>query len=281
MQEQASAGALFRLGRLGDAIAAATARLRREPGAAGARVLLAELLLFAGNLERADVQLDTAGTVDPSLSIAVAEFRQLLRAERARHQLLTEGRVPEFLDGPTEAQRAALAAAVALRAGDPALAARHAAAAEAARPAAAFILGDQAGEQRVDDLRDADDLIGGSLEVLTPTGKYLWVPFERVVALHLPPPERPRDLYWRRARLQVEGGPDGEVYVPALYMSDGLAAGAVASGDAADDEALRLGKVTDWRELADGLTLGVGQRVLFAGEAGVPVMELTSLTRVA
>jgi type VI secretion system protein ImpE len=268
VQDEVSAGELFREGRLRDAIAAATARVRREPGAAASRVLLAELLLFAGNLERADVQLDTAGTIDPSLGIAIAEFRQLLRAEQARGQLLSEGRVPAFLDDqPTDAQRAALACVVAIRAGDLGAATVQVAASEAARPVVAFMLGDR----RFDDLRDADDVIGGSLEVLTPTGKYLWVPFERIAALTLHPPERPRDLFWRRATLEVDGGPSGEVYVPALYPCDA----------AESDEALRLGRATDWRDLADGLTRGVGQRVFMAGEEGVPVMELTSLTRAA
>ncbi len=267
VQDQASVGALFRQGRLRDAIAAATARVRQEPADAAARMLLAELLLFAGSFERADAQLDTAATIDPSFGIAVAEFRQLLRAEQARSQLLSEGRVPEFLATPTASQQAALAAVVALRAGDPAAAAVEAAAAEAARPAAAFAIG----EQVVDDFRDADDLIGGSLEVLTPTGKYFWVPFERVVALTLHPPERPRDLFWRRATLTVDGGPSGEVYVPALYVSD----------PAESDEALRLGRATDWRELADGLTRGVGQRIFLAGAEGIAVMDLAPLAQAA
>jgi type VI secretion system protein ImpE len=263
---EVSAGGLFREGRLKDAIAAATARVRAQPGAAGMRVLLAELLLFAGNLERADTQVDTAATLDPTLAIAVAEFRQLLRAEQARGQLLSAGRVPEFLeDGPTAAQQAALACVVAIRAGDLTAAAMRAAEAEAVRAAVAFLVDGRL----VDDFRDADDVVGGSLEVLTPTGKYMWIPFERVLALTLHAPERARDLYWRRATLEVANGPHGEVYVPAVYGCDA----------AESDEALRLGRATDWRDLAEGLTRGIGQRVFMAGEDGVPVMELASLVR--
>lgn len=265
---EASPGALFRAGRLNDAIAAATARVRKAPGAAPARMLLAELLLFAGNLERADTQVDTAATLDPSLAIAVAEFRQLLRAEQARGQLWSAGRVPEFLDdGPNETQQAALACVVAIRAGDLTAAVAHAAKAEAARVPAAFTIG----TRHVDDFRDADDVIGGSLEVLTPTGKYLWIPFERVAALTLHAPERPRDLYWRRATLEVANGPNGEVYLPAVYGCDA----------SESDEALRLGHATDWRDLADGLTRGVGQRLFMAGDEGIPIMELSTLVRAA
>ena len=104
--------------------------------------------------------------------------------------------------------------------------------------------------------------------MLTSTGKYLWIPFERVAELTLHAPERPRDLYWRRATLAVEGGPNGEVYVPALYLCP----------PDETDEALRLGRATDWRDLADGLTRGVGQRVFLAGDDGVSIMDLSSVT---
>ena len=88
---------LFRAGRLADALAAANAEVKAAPTDLGRRVLLAELLLFSGNLERADVILDAAGQLDPSVAVVVSEFRQLLRAETARRQLYRDGRVPELL----------------------------------------------------------------------------------------------------------------------------------------------------------------------------------------
>ena len=167
-----TAAALFRAGKLDDAVAAAQAALRKAPTDLNARVLLGELLAFTGNLERADVVLDAASAIDPTTALVVAEFRQLIRADMARRQLFRDGRVPEFLADPTEAQRLQLAALVALRAGDMAEAARQAEAAEAARPRAPGKHGDAA----FDDLRDADDLLAGSFEVLTTTGKYFWIP---------------------------------------------------------------------------------------------------------
>src|SRR3954454_7685714 len=129
-----TAAALFRAGKLDDAIAAAQAALRKAPTDVNARVLLGELLLFTGNLERADVVLDAASTIDPSTAVVVAEFRQLIRADMARRQLFRDGRVPELLADATEVQRLQLAALVALRANDMAEATKNAAAAEAARP---------------------------------------------------------------------------------------------------------------------------------------------------
>jgi len=260
---QTTAGSLFRQGRLDDAIAAASGAVREQPAEVASRVLLAELLLFAGNLERADVILDAASGVDPAAAVVLAEFRQLLRAETARRQLYRDGRVPEFLGEPTPTQRASLAALVALRAGDVAAAAREAAALESGRPAAAG----RAGETRFDDFRDVDDLLAGTFEVLTTTGKYFWIPTERVQSVTFHAPKRPRDLYLRRATMDVRAGPDGEVYLPVLYADPG--------GDASPEQ--RLGRASDWRELAPELVRGIGQRTFLVGEDAHGIMELTTL----
>jgi len=254
-----TAANLFRAGKLDEAVAAAQAALRKAPTDLNARVLLGELLAFTGNLERADVVLDAASAIDPSTAMVVAEFRQLIRADMARRQLFRDGRVPEFLSDPTETQRLQLAALVALRAGDLAEAARQAEAAEAVRPHAPGKHGDTA----FDDLRDADDLLAGSFEVLTTTGKYFWVPVERVQTLEFHAPKRPRDLLWRRASMTVAEGPDGEVYLPAVYAAEEQLT-----------DALRLGRETDWRQAEGGPVRGVGQRLLIVGEDAVPMMEL-------
>jgi type VI secretion system protein ImpE len=262
-----TAGALFQARQLDAAIAAANAEVRRNPGDLGSRVLLSELLLFAGNLERADVILDAASRVDPSSAVVVAEFRQLIRAETARRQCRREGRVPEFLGEPTAALRAALAARVALRGDDAAEAARCAAEAETARPRVPGACKQDGAATAFDDFRDVDDLCAGFFEVLTTTGKYFWIPTERVESIVFHPPRRPRDLAWRRATISVNAGPDGEVYVPAIYDS--------AETGLADD--YRLGHATEWRGEEGDLVCGIGQRVFLAGDEAHGIMGLAEL----
>jgi len=263
-EAQETAGALFRAGKLAPAVEQAGLAVKKSPGDLAARLLLGELLLFAGNLERADVILDAASQLDPSAAVVVAEFRQLLRAEMARRQLRRDGRLPEFLGEPTPAQRAVLAAHVALRAGDAAEAAQQAAEAEALRPR----VPGRDGKAAFDDFRDADDLCAGSFEVLTTTGKYYWIPTERVESMEFHAPRRPRDLAWRRASMSVSDGPDGEVYLPTTYGND--------EPDLADD--YRLGRATDWREAGAGPVRGVGQRTFLVGDDARGIMDLTALT---
>ncbi len=256
-------GALLKAGKLDEAVTAAGAAVKKTPGDLAARVFLAELLLFTGNYERTDVILDAATGIDPEAVIVVAEFRQLLRAEIARRQYWRDGRLPEFLGEPTETQRLLLAASVSMRGGDAGESGKLAQAAEAARPPAKVTIAGVVHE----DFRDADDLCGGTLEVLTSTGKYYWVPIERVQSIDFHPAKRARDLFWRRATISVQGGPDGDVYIPVLYSPP----------VALDDDTLRLGRATDW--VGEGLepVRGIGQRTFLVGEEAMEVMSLETI----
>lgn len=270
------AGHLFRDGKLSEAVAAANAAVRKVPTDIGARILLGELLVFAGNLERADRILDASAEIDPAAALVVAEFRQLLRGETARRQLFSEGRLPEFLSEPSPAQRLALAAVVALRDGNATEAGRLAEQAEVVRIHPA---GNARGEA-FDDMRDGDDLLASCFEVITTTGKYFWIRPERLSLLEFHPAKRPRDLYWRRATMQVAGGPDGEVYLPAIYP---LATCKTETAQTAKlSDALRLGRATDWQQTGeDGPVRGVGAVTILVGDEAMTWLEMKTITFLA
>src|SRR5262245_18737237 len=125
----------FKAGKLGDAVTAALEQVRAAPADRGKRTFLAELFCFAGDLERADKQLDVLVQPDAADVMAVTLFRQLLRGETARREVFAHGRVPEFLTQPSECVRLHLEAAIRLRENDPAEAAELLTKAEAIRPA--------------------------------------------------------------------------------------------------------------------------------------------------
>ena len=254
---------LFEAGRLQEAIDAALVDVKKHPTDTDRRGLLAELLCFAGSWERADKQVDAIGQQDPQSIVGLSLIRQLIRAEVARQECFRHGRPPEVLAEPTESFRKSLEALVALREGDAAQAAILAAESERARPAIAGTSGDRS----FSGFRDLDDLTAGVFEVLTCTGKYYWIPIERVQSIEFQPPKRPRDLLWRRADMTVEDGPSGEVYLPAIYFPF----------DEEQDDQLRLGRGTEWLEGPQQPTRGRGQRMLLVGDDATGIMELTSL----
>ena len=253
----------FSAGRLDEALAAATADVKSQPTDLDSRWFLTELLCFAGDLERADKQLDVLMTQAPDAALGIALFRQLIRAELSRREFYAQGRVPEFVDHVTPVQQLHLEASLSLREGKPADAARLLEQAEEQRP---VVRGECNGE-RFEGLRDLDDLTASFLEVLTSNGKYYWVPWERIELIEFHPPERPRDLLWRRVHMIVRGGPDGEVFLPVLY----------AGSEREADPAARIGRSTDFREEPAGPVRGIGQRMLLCGEVDRPIMELKTL----
>src|SRR5262249_23698319 len=136
--------------------------------------------------------------------------------------------------------------------------------AEARRPKVAGTCNGRAFE----DLRDLDDLTACVFEVLTGNGKYYWIPIERVEHVEFRPPQRTRDLLWRRARMIVRDGRAGEVFLPVLYAG--------SHAEAAD--LVRLGRATEWRGGDDTPVRGIGQRTFLVGDEPRPILELETLT---
>jgi type VI secretion system protein ImpE len=254
----------YREGRLQKAIAAATDDVRRHPADSKRREFLCELLCLAGDLERADRQLDTLGHQDSEVLVGVGMFRHLIRAEQARQQFYADGRLPELLGSPPPALKLLLEASIRLREGHPAEAAGLLAQAEEERPRVTGTCDGAA----FDDLRDLDDRTASVLEVLTSTGKYYWVEMERIERIEFRPPARPRDLLWRRAHLIVRDGPDGEVFLPTLYPGS----------REEPDERFRLGRATEWRDGDGAPTRGIGQRTLLVGDEARPILEIKEIT---
>ena len=259
-----SAKELLEAGQLRDAIKAMTDEVKRNPTDVQRRGLLAELLCVGGNLERADAQLEVIVQQDPKAAVSVALLRQLIRADTARHDFYASGRLPEFLDQPPAHVQRCLEASIALREKRPADAMRLVAEAEEQRPR----LAGTCNGKPFDDLRDLDDMTAPVFEVFTSTGKFYWIPVDRVHSIEFRAPERPRDLIWRRASMSVAEGPDGEVFLPGTYCQDGADA----------DERALLGRVTEWRG-GDGLPMrGVGQVCFLVGEESVPIMQMENVT---
>jgi type VI secretion system protein ImpE len=257
--------ALLSQNRLDDAIAAQIEIVRAKPAEADQRALLAEFLCLAGQWERADKQLDLIGTQQPGLAVGVALFRQLIRGAIAREEVFLKGAVPEMLGGATEPLQATLAALLDLRDGSEESASATLKAAEAKRVS----LSGTCDDKPFDDIRDGDDLTAGLLEVISSTGKYFWVPLDRVSELEFEKPKTLRERIWRQASLSVREGPDGIVYIPALYP---LLPNRTLSVEA------RLGRLTDWEELKGGAMVGIGVRTILIGDHGLTLDEITSLS---
>jgi type VI secretion system protein ImpE len=253
----------FEAGRLGAAVEACAAELRKEPTHGGRRVFFAELLCFQGEWERADKQLETLQQQDPKHAVQTTLLRQLIRAELARRDVFTQGRVPDFVVEPSPTLTLHLRALVSVREGDLKAANALLADAESQRPA----VSGHCDGVLFDEIRDLDDLTAAFLEIVTGAGKYYWLPFELLTTLDLDAPKRPRDLLWRPVHVELQGKPSIDGFVPTLY---------VGSCQSPDDE-LRLGRATQWTDAEFGPVRGSGLRMMLIGEADKTILEIGSI----
>ena len=251
----------FEAGQLSEAITSITDEVKKKPTDVSKRGFLTELLLIAREWDRADKQLDFIGHQNPEAMTTVAMWRQLLRAGQARDQFFSEGRVPEVLEEPDELVQLYLKASLSLREGNKAEAFETLEQAEAIRPK----LSGKMDGVAFDDIRDLDDSFPGVFEILTSTGKYYWIPANRVVSIEFHKPESAVDLVFRRATIHTnKEGPEGDVYFPAIYptlLEE-------------DKDRILLGRTTDWVGGEGEPVLGVGLKMFYANDEAKTIMEI-------
>ncbi len=176
-----NADALYREGRLSEAIEALNQVLRSDPTDIRSRTFLFELLCFSGAFERARKQLDAIGTADPELNLTAAWYQEALVAEEKRHEMFQDGGLPD-IGSPPQSVRGTLN-------GKP-----------------------------FSDLRDGDPRLGPRLEIIV-GGRYTWMPLEHLATLAMEPPKRLRDLYWAPVQIETTEALDGyagEALLPVM-----------------------------------------------------------------
>ncbi len=119
-------------------------------------------------------------------------------------------------------------------------------------------------------LVDADPRIGPRLEVFV-AGEYMWLPLEHIESIQMEAPKRLRDLLWApavvRPGARFSGQELGEVLLPVMTPLSWQH----------DDDAVRLGRVTEWSELASGEQVPVGQKLLLVDGEEFPILEVREL----
>ncbi|NTF44171.1 type VI secretion system accessory protein TagJ [Rhizobium rhizogenes] len=248
---------------LDEAIELAKAHVKTAPSDKDARYLFIDLLILSGDYARADAQCNLAATFAPEDTMGFALLRNQLRAMAARSAWFDTAAAPDFPNGPTALDQAALKVAVAHRDGS--------------KDAAAELqsLEEIRGERPmswngrpVSDFRDLDDRIPHALEVIMTGGAYLWIDFSRLAALRVEPISRPRDLAFRSAELELVDGAVATVLLPAIYHGTTGAR-------------LLLGRETEWIDEPTGITTGRGQKCFLAGDDVISFHELETLEAVS
>lgn len=255
---QAKALALFDAGKLGPAIEELTREVKANPADTARRTSLFEMLCFTGDWDRAERQLDVIAHQSAQAEVGTQVYRNNIKAERDRHRLFSAGLQPHFLVEPPTYVDLHLAAIDRLREGNATGAREALDRAEEERPA----LVGKINNQQFQDFRDYDDLVGPVLELIV-QDKYTWLPFEQIKQMEIAAPRNLRDLVWASARVESVDGTIGEVFLPALY----------AGSSQHPNDQVRLGRMTDWKQVGEDLYRAVGLRLFLVDDEDKPIFE--------
>ncbi len=249
-------------GKLKEAIEATLNHVRTKPTDITARIFLFELSCFSGDWERAEKQLDVIGNQDANAMVGSLIYRQNFKAERDRISVFNDGLIPECLMTPPKYVEDLLIAGTHIREGKNKEARELLDRAEEERPAFACKINGEESE----DFRDYNDLTMCVFETIV-KDSYSWLPFEHIENVKFFPVKSLRDMFWRQAEVEMINGTKGEMFFPTLYVESFKN----------DDDQIRLGKVTDWREVGEDIFAGEGVRTFQFDGGYLPISKIETI----
>lgn len=253
----------LRAGNLGECLAAVQGQVRQQPAESKHRVFLFQLLSVMGQWDRALTQLNVAAELDPGCAILAQMYAPALQCEALRAEVFAGRRTPLVFGEPEpwigEMIQANQLSATAQHAAAQALRTQ---ALEAAPATAGMIDG-----QPFEWIADADGRLGPMLELIL-NGRYYWVPFNCIRAIHTEAPADLRDVVWLPAQLQWTNGGEAFALIPARYPGS----------EVSNDDAIRLGRKTEWVAPEQGVEFGLGQRLLATDAADYPLLATRAIT---
>jgi type VI secretion system protein ImpE len=266
----------LRDGKVDEALAELTQKVRTSPADPKLRVFLFQLLAVQGQWERALTQLNVAGEMDAATLPMVQTYREAIRCEVLRAEIFAGKRSP-LVFGEPEPWIARLMQASKLVADgqfEQAASLRDEALEAAPATSGSIILRPSTGAPEAEPsqpipfewLADADTRLGPLLEAIV-NGRYYWMPLDRIRAIEVDPPADLRDVVWMPVSFTFANGGQSVGLIPTRYPG--------SERDA--DPLVRLARKTDWQEAGGGAFLGLGQRMLATDSAEFALMDVREI----
>lgn len=252
----------LKAGDLDAALAALQDQVRGNASDANLRIFLFQLLCVRGEWKRAIQQLKVSAELDKSATPMAQTYREGIVCEVYREKVFAGEKDPLIFGEPQEWIALMVEALKANAAG------KHDQAAETRQRAfdAAPPVSGKIDGHPFDWIADADMRLGPILEVII-NGKYYWMPFTAIAKAEFEDPADLRDAVWTPCTLTLTNGGDMVALIPTRY------AGTVDTGDNAE----KLARATNWKDIGAETFAGIGQRLLATNDGDTAIMDLRLL----
>ncbi len=249
----------FKAGRLLEARELLIEEVKSTPADIDKRTFLFQVLVFCGELNKAERHLDIIVAQDPNRETGVQVFKNLIRWENERMEIFKHHNRPSFLPRSPLYIETFYEGLEKLRTKKVDEAKEILGRVETQLPE---LLGTLNGKNFIG-FRNTDIFVSLFLEAFTQEG-YICIPFETIKELSVTSPKTLFDLLWVSACLTTWDGIVMNCYLPVLY----------SGSFNHKDERVRLGRVTDWEPLDGQFSKGSGQIVFQVGEEEIPILEI-------
>jgi type VI secretion system protein ImpE len=252
----------LRDGKVEEALLELQQEIRRKPADDKLRVFLFQLLAVRGDWEKALVQLNTAAQIEPANLLMAQMYREALQCEVLRAAVFAGERSP-LVFGEPPVWIGWLVEALRLTAQG-----EHLAAAKLREKALdeAPAIGGTVDGRPFAWIADADSRLGPVIEAVL-SGRYFWIPLERIRRIKLEAPTDLRDMVWMPAVFTWSNEGEAVGLIPVRYP------GSEASGDGS----IRLARKTEWTEPCEGTSIGLGQRLLATDDCDYPLLDVRNI----
>ncbi|SNS92415.1 MULTISPECIES: type VI secretion system accessory protein TagJ [unclassified Azospirillum] len=261
MLGQEKVAQLLKDGDVDAAMAVARDAVRSAPGAVAPRILMFQMLALTGEWARAQTQLKVIAELDAGARAMVMAYQMLVHSETVRTDIFAGKSTPTFLGQP-EAWEASLVEALRLEGNGCQADALREKAFEEAPPSAGHVV-EVSGEHKIAWIADCDHRLGPMLEIVI-DGRYMWVAFRAIAVLEAEAPAQLCDLVWFPVKITFINGGQVTGYIPTRYPG--------TPADGTND--LLLSRGTDWRQRPDGVTVGLGQRMLATDQGSYALFDI-------
>ncbi|WP_419690144.1 type VI secretion system accessory protein TagJ [Burkholderia theae] len=243
---------------LSEQIERISTHLRAQPTTASHRWALFQLMCVTGEWPRAIQQLQTWAKLEPGQVETAQVYRDLIRAESWRKQVVDGHVRPGFVFEPTAWVEGLLNALrlAACEQSEQADDAREAALDAAPTVAVRIPQGP------ADWIVDSDSRFGPVCEVVT-AGHYRWVPIADLVAWRVSRPTKLVDLVWAPCTLTLVDQSIVHGFMPSRYP-----------GSETGDDAVRLGHKTVWQAHGRTGVIGFGRKTWITNQDDFSLFEL-------
>ncbi|RLW53691.1 MAG: virulence protein SciE type [gamma proteobacterium symbiont of Stewartia floridana] len=253
---------LLQQGQLDQALETLQQSIRNAPSDTKLRVFLFQLLCVMGAWERALSQLQVAGDMD-SLNLPMAQtYREAIRCELFRQEVFSGDKTPLIFGDPPEWTAFLVEAMKHTGKGEYSQAESLRNQAFELAPTTPGTIDGQAFEW----IADADSRLGPMIEAIV-NGRYYWIPMQRLKKVTMEAPEDLRDMVWTPAQLTFENEGESVALIPSRYPGT----------ESASEPALKLSHKTEWQTPAEGVYLGLGQRMLATDQDDYPLLNVREI----